>query len=458
LRQTFASPLGFFIDKETDMLRSTYKLFPIALLVIIATSCSKRGPLALFKKLSPHDAYAQKLRDAGFENTAMGTAWLRQADATLNNPLNINIPYKETGYFPDEKPGGTALRFDAKRGQKLRISITKKPVTNFNIYLDIFQEQLPQPAKLSASADTLGAVLEFEVKQAGKYILRLQPELLRSGEYTLTITSGPTLGFPVAASGKPQIGSFWGDGRDEGGRKHEGVDIFAPKRTPAIAAANGTVTSVTVNNLGGNVVFLRPTDADYTLYYAHLDEQLVQAGQNVLLGDTVGLVGNTGNARTTPAHLHFGIYTGGGAIDPLAFVDRDVKQPLPISAPLKNLNATVRTGGKSSKMYNLPSEKALAVQTLGLHTALNVTAATDGWYKVSLPDGQQGFISSRNVTEANIIRSITLKTDQPLYNAPDSSNAARKKLLNAGEKVSLLATYNNYLLVKNDGETGWIEQ
>jgi murein DD-endopeptidase MepM/ murein hydrolase activator NlpD len=437
---------------------STYKIFSAVLLVLVATSCSKRGPLALFKKLSPHDAYAQKLRDAGLGNTAMGTTWLRQADATLNNPLNINIPYKETGYFPDEKPGGTALRFDAKRGQKLRISITKKPLTNFNIYLDLFQEQLPQPAKLAASADTLGAVLEFEVKQAGKYILRLQPELLRSGEYTLTITAGPTLGFPVAASGKPHIGSFWGDGRDEGGRKHEGVDIFAPKRTPAIAAANGTVTSVTVNNLGGNVVFLRPDDADYTLYYAHLDAQLVQAGQNVLLGDTVGLVGNTGNARTTPAHLHFGIYTNSGAIDPLAFVDRDAKQPLPVTAPLKNLNATLRSTGKSSKMYNLPSDKALAVETLPANTALSVSAATDGWYKVNLPDGRQGFISSRNVTEADNIRSITLKTDQPLFNMPDSVAAARKRILAAGEKVSLLATYNNYLLVKNDGGTGWIAQ
>lgn len=434
------------------------KLPVIVLLCIVASSCSKRGPLALFKKLSPHDAYGQKLRDAGLANTALGTAWLRYADETITRPLNINIPYKETGYFPEEKASGTALRFDAKRGQKLRITISKKPVTNFNIYLDLFREELPQPASLAASADTTGGDFEFEVKQAGKYILRLQPELLRSGEYTLTITAGPALGFPVAASGKPHIGSFWGDGRDEGGRKHEGIDIFAPKRTPAIAAANGTVSNVTVNNLGGNVVFMRPDDADYTLYYAHLDVQLAQPGQTVKIGDTLGLVGNTGNARTTPPHLHFGIYTNSGAIDPLAFVDRDIKQPLPVSASLKNINATLRTTGKASKLYNLPSEKALAVQTLPLNTALNVSAATDGWYKVSLPDGQPGFISSRSVTAAGNIRNITLKADQPLYNAPDSANAARKRTLTTGDKVSLLAIYGKYYLVKNDDETGWIAQ
>lgn len=424
----------------------------------MASACSKSsGPLAIFKKLSPHDAYAQRLKDNGFDRTAMGSTWLLNADKVVSAPLNINIPYKETGYFADDKVSSTALRFDAKRGQKLRISITKKPVSNFAIYADLFQENGTQP-KLTAFADTTGAVLEHEVKQTGKYILRLQPELLRSGEYTLTISAGPSLSFPVSASGRPHIGSFWGDGRDEGGRKHEGIDIFAPKRTPAIAAANGTVTGVTVNNLGGNVVFMRPDNADYTLYYAHLDVQTVQQGQNVITGDTIGLVGNTGNARNTPPHLHFGIYTNSGAIDPLVFVDKDLRQAPPVSAPLKYLNATVRTSAKSSRLYNLPSDKGFAVQTMSVNTPLSVSAATDSWYKVSLPDGQTGYISSKNVTTADNIRNITLKTNHPLYNAPDTANAPRKKLVAAGDKVGVLGVYRNYLLVSNGEETGWISE
>jgi hypothetical protein len=54
-----------------------------------------------------------------------------------------------------------------------------------------------------ASVDSVK--LDQEIKQTGTYILRLQPELLRGGEYTLNITTGPSLGFPVAASGKPNI-------------------------------------------------------------------------------------------------------------------------------------------------------------------------------------------------------------------------------------------------------------
>jgi murein DD-endopeptidase MepM/ murein hydrolase activator NlpD len=427
-------------------------------LCIAVSACSKsRGPLAIFQKLSPHDAYAQHLKDNGFDRTAMGSAWLLNADKFLNAPLNINIPYKETGYFADDKITSTALRFDAKRGQKLHITINKKPATNFAIYLDLFQEQSPGNVKIIASADTIGGVLEQEIKQTGKYILRLQPELLRSGEYTLTITAGPSLSFPVSASGKPHIGSFWGDGRDEGGRKHEGIDIFAPKRTPAIAAANGTVTGVTVNHLGGNVVFLHPDNEDYTLYYAHLDVQTVHQGQNVIIGDTLGLVGNTGNARTTPSHLHFGIYTNSGAIDPLAFVDKDGRQPPSISAPLKYLNATVRTSVKSS-LYNLPSEKGMSIQTLAVNTPLTVSAATDGWYKVALPDGQAGYISSKNVITADNIRNITLKISQPVYNAPDSIHAPRIKTVSAGQKVSILAEYQHYMLVSSNGDTGWINR
>jgi murein DD-endopeptidase MepM/ murein hydrolase activator NlpD len=56
-------------------------------------------------------------------------------------------------------------------------------------------------------------------------------------------------------------------------------------------------------------------------YYAHLDRQAVTPGQRVNAGDLVGWVGNTGNARTTPPHLHFGVYlAAAGAVDPLPFI------------------------------------------------------------------------------------------------------------------------------------------
>ena len=77
--------------------------------------------------------------------------------------------------------------------------------------------------------------------------------------------------------------------------------------------------------VGGNVVWLQPLLGNMRLYYAHLDAQYVERGQFVLAGEPIGAVGNTGNAATTPPHLHFGVYVRkpgvrGGARDPVAFL------------------------------------------------------------------------------------------------------------------------------------------
>jgi murein DD-endopeptidase MepM/ murein hydrolase activator NlpD len=117
------------------------------------------------------------------------------------------------------------------------------------------------------------------------------------------------------------VGSSFGSARDSGRRRHEGIDIFAPRGTPVIAAVDGWVTRQTSNRLGGKVVWLWAPARRVSLYYAHLDEHAVTPGERVTAGDIIGYVGNTGNARHTPAHLHFGVYAAlAGAVDPSPFV------------------------------------------------------------------------------------------------------------------------------------------
>jgi len=425
------------------------------LLLSILFSCNSIGPMGLFKKMSPHETYGNRLKTAGLQQTAMGSSWLQTATESLSKALKISIPYKETGFFAAERVQAAAFQFEAKRGEKLYISLSKNPAQNFNVFTDVWQQS--NLNRVLASADTTGKPLIVEVKQTGTYLLRLQPELLRSGEYTLTIQSGPALAFPVAASGKPNIGSFYGADRDAGIRKHEGIDIFAKKGTPALAAANGTAQPGE-NKLGGKVVFLRPDDADYTLYYAHLDSQLVHNGQHVIIGDTVGLVGNTGNARSTPSHLHFGIYTSEGAVNPLTFVAPITKKPEPVTASLKNLNATMRTDNRSSKLYEAPSEKSMVKEALPEGTVLHVDAAVGNYYKVTLPNGQTGFLNSKTVDAVNKpLRKITLKTQQPLYNQPDTLSP-KKLVLAAGKPVNILAGFENFYLVEDGTETGWVRK
>jgi murein DD-endopeptidase MepM/ murein hydrolase activator NlpD len=113
---------------------------------------------------------------------------------------------------------------------------------------------------------------------------------------------------PVKGGKATWILSVWGDSRDEGKRKHEGMDIFAPKGTPVVAPISGIVTRVGRNSLGGNVVWLSSRRTQHSFYFAHLAQVKVCKGDTVALGSVLGTVGNTGNAKLTAPHLHFGIY------------------------------------------------------------------------------------------------------------------------------------------------------
>lgn len=103
----------------------------------------------------------------------------------------------------------------------------------------------------------------------------------------------------------------WGFPRS-GGRTHKGVDIFAAHGTPLYAVADGYVSRVGTSSLGGLSVHVIDT-AGNRYYYAHLSSTSASAGQPVRAGDVVGAVGNTGNARTTPPHLHWQFHPGGGS-------------------------------------------------------------------------------------------------------------------------------------------------
>jgi len=90
---------------------------------------------------------------------------------------------------------------------------------------------------------------------------------------------------------------------------HHGEDIFAPLGAPILAVADGTIFSVGWNDLGGNKLWLRDLNGN-EFYYAHLSaySPLAVDGARVKAGDVLGFVGNSGDAETTPPHLHFEIH------------------------------------------------------------------------------------------------------------------------------------------------------
>lgn len=107
----------------------------------------------------------------------------------------------------------------------------------------------------------------------------------------------------------------WGGARSQG-RSHEGIDIFAPRGTPIQATTQGTVSKVGHNKLGGRVVtIVGPGGAGH--YYAHLEDYAdIKVNDWVNRGDIIGYVGDSGNAKGTPTHVHYGIYINGRAVNP----------------------------------------------------------------------------------------------------------------------------------------------
>ncbi len=89
---------------------------------------------------------------------------------------------------------------------------------------------------------------------------------------------------------------------------HDGIDIFADRGTPVIAATPGVVLFTGTVGLGGKAVFV--AGPRWRLhYYAHLDTIETKIGVFVRQGEMIGRVGNSGSARNSPPHLHYSILT-----------------------------------------------------------------------------------------------------------------------------------------------------
>lgn len=146
-------------------------------------------------------------------------------------------------------------------------------------------------------------------------------ELARQAAAAAARASGGAAGVPSRTKGVvcPVAGSHyfidsWGYPRS-GGRTHKGTDLMAAYNTPLVAMNSGSVR-LNRHRLGGIQVYVYGDDG-ITYYYAHLSKwpSGLRSGQRVNKGQTIGYIGDSGNARGTP-HLHLGIIAGGMYVNP----------------------------------------------------------------------------------------------------------------------------------------------
>jgi murein DD-endopeptidase MepM/ murein hydrolase activator NlpD len=137
------------------------------------------------------------------------------------------------------------------------------------------------------------------------------------------LSAEPPLALPVPVEGvAPQdLFDTWGAARS-GGRSHEGIDIFARRRTPVRSTTRGIIARRGENSLGGRTVtVLGP--GGWRHYYAHLQAYGGYAeGERVEQEGVIGFVGTSGNAPPGAPHLHYTIYTRDGPRNPYPLLTR----------------------------------------------------------------------------------------------------------------------------------------
>ena len=328
--------------------------------------------------------------------------WTQRHEIALSDSLQIELPYSESGVL---KPRDFAIySYEAYLipGEILKAEITTDR-SNTLVFTDIYKKEEDANSKFKkiTSGNASSRSLIFEIAQKGLYKIVIQPEIEADTPFQINITKNPAYLFPVKNGQNSDIGSYWGDMRDGGKRNHEGIDIFANRGTPVVAATGGRVRFTGEKGLGGKQVWLRDTDRNQSLYYAHLDS--IKPGiRKVKAGDTLGFVGNTGNARTTPPHLHFGIYKSSmGAIDPIGFVysSEDKSGPTEIE---NDLAKRIMVKSRSANFRNKPAANNSKVVKKGkLGEILYVQGKTTDWYHVRDSLDRPFFIHESVVAPAN---------------------------------------------------------
>jgi peptidoglycan LD-endopeptidase LytH len=348
------------------------------------------GPLTkisdTFTNPSAREIYVRELDDE-----AQKIQWQADYKNAVEHGVTVSLPYGEKGVFADSQNVARSYTVNLVEGEVLTAAVATNSAQS-QVFLDVYQWDGDE-FRLLASADEHANSLDFPAQDTGTYKLVIQPEINADAPFFLNIGKKPLYRFPVAGKGNSAVGSFWADVRDGGKRSHEGIDIFAKRGTPVVAATDGVIGFTGERGIGGKQVWLTTGLFGKSLYYAHLDRISVSSGQSVKSGDTLGFVGNTGNAKTTTPHLHFGIYTGHGAVDPLPFVYQT--DAIRAANYPKHFSKTVIMTSKKLNLRSGPSTNFAASTQLDPKQILVLLGQHKDWLHVRTASGQTGFINRK---------------------------------------------------------------
>lgn len=411
--------------------------------LILLGGCQAFGPMDRpSRPRSPWEEYREALRAADLEETAAMRAWLAAGSRAVAAAPEVALPYREIVYFDPMRPTAGAWQLTLQKGQALHVEVAGPANEETGLFVDLLRWERGEWRSVATLQE--GSTLDFRVGGRGAYVLRVQPELLTGGRWTVTVTAGSQMTFPVEGVGSGAIRGRFGDARDGGRRRHEGVDIFAPRGTRVLAAADGWVIRTGKSGLGGKVVWMETLDG-LRLYYAHLSDREVREGRKLRAGEVVGRVGSSGNAGRRSPHLHFGIYDD-EAIDPVPFI-QPAKRAAKVTADRALLGRWARVNADRISLHAGPRSDSPLRGHAARHEAFQVDGASADWYRVRIPDGS-AYVGARLLESIEIpIRRLQLTSPVALFLEPTPA-AGIVAEVEANASLEVLAEEEEYLLVR----------
>ncbi|NJD09465.1 MAG: hypothetical protein FIB01_03120 [Gemmatimonadetes bacterium] len=318
----------------------------------------------------------------------------RAGRVALAEAVPAQLPLQEAFFLAPEQASAVAWSLHLRAGQALDVEVLPANAGPVPV-LELLQATGLEAHRLVAGGRL--SALQFEAPATGTYVLRARDERGRGGGYRLVVRSPRALAFPVAGRDAGAIRGDFGDRRAGGRRDHDGVDIFAPRGTPVLAAGNAVVARVETDRTGGRVIWAFDEARNLSYFYAHLERQLVKRGATIGAGDTIGTVGNTGNARGSSPHLHFGLYRPGMVpVDPAPFLAAaaGAEPELPSDSAVAGLGSWARTRTGAVRLRAAPDRLAPVRSELGEGTVVRLVGAVKEWRHIRLADGTAGFVAN----------------------------------------------------------------
>ena len=400
----------------------------------------------------------RKLNNDPLYTPTLMEQWDGQARRSLLEPLPVVFPYAERWLVLPQTSQAITFTVVAQQGRVLDISTQRESTAQGGLVIEVFDLQGDdlRPVTSIGPADDQ---LRWPIPISGTYKVRVQSVPGTIGAFAIALDEQFALEFPVDTDAADPVRSLFGMPRDGGSREHHGIDIFAARHTPVIAAADGYVSRVGTSPRGGLHIWQRASDESGksmgTLYYAHLEDTFVTAGTWVDRGTPIGTVGNSGNAISTPPHLHFGLYQR----------FQGPQDPLPLTGPAKRSRISIANGHRWPQWASInrdsvnvragPGTEHAVKTTVGRGELVAVEAATAGWLRIRTGAGERGFLSA-SLVGALLNQPLVLAEESDMQTYPENSSATLAAL-EAQQSVRLLGQFGAARYVETDtGLRGWI--